>query len=201
MRFLLLLPLMLFLAACSDSGRVPQASAPDPPLDPITGRQAFQYTYPAARGWSPDAAPLRVRSILMEGIMPDPGKAAAWEITYVSPARGSAKVYTWCAIEGEGSLHKGVFAGQEQSWRASGQERPFLPTSLVTDTPEALKSATAKSTVYLHKAASKPPVNFLLESTPRFPAPTWRVLWGVSVGAAEHQVFVDATTGSVVGNE
>ncbi|HXP85952.1 MAG TPA: hypothetical protein VN841_14610 [Bryobacteraceae bacterium] len=200
MRFLLLLPALL-LAACSDSGSGSNAPVPEKPLDPITGRQAFQYTYPAARGWAPDAAPLRVRSILIEEVKPAPGKAAAWEITYVSMARASAKVYTWCAIEGQGSLHKGVFAGHEQSWSGGGQESPFLATALVTDTPAALKNATAKSPDYLRKSGVKPPVNFLLESTPRFPNPTWRVLWGVSVGAAEHQVFVDASTGAVVGNE
>lgn len=201
MRFLLLIPTLLLLAACSDSTPEAKAPVPEKPLDPITGRQAFQYTYPAARGWSPDAAPLRVRSILIEEVKPAPGKAAAWEVTYVSNARAAAKVYTWCAIEGEGSLHKGVFAGQEQSWRGGGQERTFLPTMLVTDTPDALKSAEAKSASYLEKPGNKPPVNYLLESTPRFPDPVWRVLWGVSVGAAEHQAFVDATTGTVVGSE
>lgn len=201
MRFLLLFPVMLLLAACSGSSSASQATAPEKPLDPITGRQAFQYTYSAARGWTPDATPLRVRSILLEEVHADPGKAGAWEITYVSPARGSAKVYTWCAIEGQGSLHKGVFAAQEQAWSGGGQERPFLPAALITDTPDALKNAIASSASYLHKPGSKPPVNFLLESTPRFPGPTWRVLWGVSVGAAEHQVFVDAATGTVVGNE
>jgi hypothetical protein len=200
MRFLLLLPALLLLASCSDSSSESKAP-PEKPLDPITGRQAFQYTYAAARGWSPDAAPLRVRSIQMEEVKAGPGKAAAWEITYVSMTRAAAKVYTWSAIEGQGSLHKGVFAGQPQSWTSTGQERPFLAAALVTDTPQALKNATAKSADYLGKPGSKPPVNFLLESTPRFPNPTWRVLWGVSVGGAEHQVFVDASTGAVVGNE
>jgi hypothetical protein len=201
MRLLLLFPAILLLAACSDSSSDAKAPAPDKPLEPITGRQAFQYTYAAARGWSPDAAPLRVRSILLEEVKTAPGKAAAWEITYVSAARAAAKVYTWSAIEGQGSLHKGVFAGQPQSWTSTGQERPFLAAALVTDTPQALEKAAAKSGAYLHKPGSKPPVNFLLESTPRFPNPTWRVLWGVSVGGAEHQVFVDASTGVVVGNE
>jgi hypothetical protein len=200
MRSLLLFPAILLLAACSDSTDA-KAPAPEKPLDPITGRQAFQYTYAAARGWSSDAAPLRVRSILLEEVKTTPGKAAAWEITYVSPSRAAAKVYTWSAIEGQGSLHKGVFAGQPQSWTSTSQERPFEAASIVTDTPQALEKAAAKSASYLNKPGSKPPVNFLLESTPRFPNPTWRVLWGVSVGGAEHQVFVDASTGAVVGNE
>jgi len=189
------------LGACSDSSTEAKAPVPEKPLDPITGRQAFQYTYPAARGWASDAAPLRVRSILLEEMKTGEGKAAAWEITYVSMARGAAKVYTWSAIEGQGSLHKGVFAGQEQSWRGDAQDHPFVPAALVVDTPDALKKATAKSTAYLEKPGSKPPVNYLLELTPRFPSPTWRVLWGVSVGTAEHQVFVDATSGAVVGAE
>jgi hypothetical protein len=67
--------------------------------------------------------------------------------------------------------------------------------------PSPTQKRRRQSADYLHKSGAKPPVNSLLESTPRFPNPTWRVLWGVSVGAAEHQVFVDAATGVVVGNE
>lgn len=202
MRYLFLISSILLLTACSEPGsETTSAKAPETPLAPITGRQAFQYTYAAARGWSPDAAPLRVRSILLEEVKAGFGTAAAWEITYVSMARGSAKVYTWCAIEGQGSLHKGVFAGAEQSWRGGGQERPFVAAALTVDTPAAFKSAIAESQEYLGTAKKKPPVNFLLESTPRFPDPTWRVLWGTSVGTAERQVFVDATGGAVVGKE
>jgi len=201
MRFLSLTAAVLVLTACSDSSTETKAPAPEKPLEPITGRQAFQYTYPAARGWSPDAQPLLIRSVNLEEIKGTDGKAGAWEITFVSMSRAAAKVYTWCAIEGEGNLHKGVYGGPQQAWRESGQEHPFVAAALRTDTPDALKTAVDHSGKYLKTPGEKPPVSFLLDSTPRFPTPTWRVLWGASVGSAEHQVFVDASTGTMMGSQ
>ena len=49
------------------------------------------------------------------------------------------------------------------------------------------------------KPGTKPPVNFLLEFTPRFPDPVWRVMWGDTAGLAQYTVFVDAATGQLVG--
>jgi hypothetical protein len=44
-------------------------------------------------------------------------------------------------------------------------------------------------------------VNFLLESTPRFPGAVWRVMWGATASTAQHTVFIDAGTGQVVGKD
>lgn len=198
-----LIPLAtLALAGCSDSPSAEsKAKAPEPPAAPITGRQAFQMTYPQARTWAPDCQPMRIRSYNL----PDPksadGKAGAWEILWVSAAKGRQRVYTWSAVESEGNLHKGVFGGLEDSWRGpQGQEKPFAVAALKIDTPDALKTAVAKSGEYLKKPGTKPAVTFLLEYTPRFPDPVWRVLWGDSVSSAQWSVFVDASMGQFLGN-
>ena len=190
----------LLLAGCSDTPTETKATEPEKPSAPLTGRQAFQSTYPAARGWAADCQPFRIRSLNLREVPSEDGKAGAWEITYISQARAAARVYTWSAIEAEGNLHKGVFAGQQQSWGgSSGQEKPFLAAAIKIDTPEALKTAIEESGDYLDKPGKKPAVTFLLESTSRFPDPTWRVLWGESVGSAEYWVFIDASTGQAVG--
>jgi hypothetical protein len=75
---------------------------------------------------------------------------------------------------------------------------PFAPSALKIDTPEALATATAKATAYLKKPGTKPPVNYILEMSSRFPDPTWRVFWGAAPASAEFTVFVDASTGAVV---
>ena len=69
------------------------------------------------------------------------------------------------------------------------------------DSPAALETAKTGSKAYLDKPGTKPAINFLLEFTPRFPDPVWRVMWGESAGSAEFTVFVDATIGKVVGKE
>jgi len=200
MRSLLLFAAMLFLAGCSDTPTETKAKAPEKPSAPITGRQAFQMTFAAARGWAADCQPLRIRSMNLAELPIEPGKASVWEITYVSMAASRARVYTWSAIEAEGNLHKGVFAGIQQSWGGpSGQERPFVPAAIKIDTPEALETAVKDAGEYLKKPGKKPPVTFLLEYTPRLPDPTWRVMWGESVGAAEYTVFIDVSTGILLG--
>jgi hypothetical protein len=196
-----LLSATLFLAACSEPAAETKPKEPEKPLEPVTGRQAFQATYPAARAWASDCEPLRIRSLNLTEVPAGDGKAGAWEITYTSRMRGMARVYTWSAVEAEGNLHKGVFATQPQTWREGGQERPFPAAALKVDTSEALEKAREESSEYLARPGQKPPVTFLLEYTPRFPDPTWRVLWGLSVGSAERQVFIDATTGDTVGRQ
>jgi hypothetical protein len=190
----------LLLVACSDAPVAEKkAKAPEPPAEPITGRQAFQQTFPQARGWAADCQPMRVRSFNLDNPKSGDGKAGAWEIVYASQSRGRARTYTWSAIEAEGNLHKGVFAGQEEAWNPQGMEKPFVPAALKIDTPEALQTAISKSAEYMKKGTPKPQVKFLLEFTSRFPEPAWRVFLGESVSSAEWSVFIDATQGNYLG--
>ena len=189
----------LLACGCSQPGTETITTSPQKPLEPITGRQALQYTHGSARFWAQDAQPITVRSINLDQLKAVDGKAGAWEIDYVSAQMARARTYTWSAVEIGDSLHKGVFRGPEEAWRGQqGQQKPFVPEALMIDTPQALQTAVANSTDYLRKPYSKPQVTFLLESTPRFPNPVWRVLWGTSVGSAEHAVIVDAVTGALL---
>jgi len=201
MRVFVPLSLILLLSACSEAPTETKAKEPEKPAAPITGQQAFRYTYPAARAWAGDSLPLRIRSIHLADVPAEPGKAGAWEIIYVSPSQQQARIYTWSAIEASETLHKDVFAGKAQAWTASGQEKPFQASAFHIDTPAALEAAIAGNKAYLEKPGAKPAVNFLLEFTPRFPGVVWRVMWGETAGSAQSTVFVDAGTGQMVGKE
>jgi hypothetical protein len=186
---------VVLLVGCSDAP--PAAKKAEPPPMPVTGRQAFQYVYGSARIWSSDAEPLSVRSINLNEVKSDKGKAGAWEVIFVSDAKGKAKSFSYSTIEGEG-LHKGVFGAQEATWSASGN-MPFAPGAVKIDTPEALETAFKASADYLKKPGTKPAINFMLENAPRAANPVWRVLWGNSVSSAEYSVMVDANTGEMIG--
>jgi hypothetical protein len=186
----------VLLNACSDA---PVAKAPEKPPEPLTGRQAFYQTYPSARTWAADAQPLRVRSLDLDELPGDHGKAAAWEATYVSPSKGRMRIYTWSAIESSGNLHKGVFANHDEAWTPGGSDRPFLIQALKTDTPEVLQTAIAHSEAYFKNVGPKPHPKFVLESTARYPDPVWRVYWGESVSTAQWSVFIDAASGQYTG--
>jgi len=198
MRLRLAMVGMMILAGCSDTSS-PEKKIPEPPPEAVTGRRAFQSTYGLARTWASDIQPLRIRSINLPNPKSEGGKAGAWEIVYVSESKGRSRAYTWSAVEAEGNLHKGVFAQGEESWSAHGSERPFPVAGIKVDTPEVLETAITKSASYLKNPKDKPAVNFMLESTSRYPNPAWRVFWGDSVSAAEWSVFVDATTGQYLG--
>jgi hypothetical protein len=197
--FLVALAAAILLTSCSDDPK-PVSKAPEPPAAPITGRQAFQYVYGSARLWAPDAQPLTIRSIHVTAVKSEQGKAGAWEAVFVSPSTAMGRTYSWSAVEDEG-LHKGVFPGPRQAWSPGGAEKPFAAGEIKIDTPEALTIATKASAEYLEKPGQRPPINFLLEVSGRFPSPAWRVLWGNTVSSAEYTVTVDAATGMLLAKE
>jgi hypothetical protein len=197
MRILFPLVAVVLLSACSDAPPVKKPA--EKPPEPLTGREGFYKTFPAAHTWSTDAQPLRVRSIELNELKADGGKAAAWEVTYTSEAKGRSRVYTWSAVEAEGNIHQGVFPSQEEAWRPGGAEKPFPIQALKIDTPDALQTAITHSVTYFKNVGAKPHPKFVLEYTSRYPDPAWRIYWGDSVSTAEWSVFVDAATGDYLG--
>ena len=200
----LFLPVLaaVLLAACSETpAPATKANEPEKPSEPITGRQAFQMTYPQARIWAADCVPIRIRSLNLANPKSGSGRAGAWEIVYVSQSKGRQRAFTWSAIEAEGNLHKGVFGTLEEAWSGPrGATQPFLAQALKIDTPDALQTAILHSSEYLNKPGDKPQVTYQCELTARFPDPMWRVFWGESVSAAQWSIFVDTTTGEYKGH-
>lgn len=190
----LLLPVLLLLSGCSDAPKTEKAKESEKPLEPVTGRQAFQKMYPQARTWVIDASPLRLRSIRLSA-KPQKGKADAWEAVFVSQSLAKSKTFTYSIVEAEGNLHQGVFAGLEESYSgSSGPSFPFPIAAIKIDSDQAYDVAAEKSADYMKKNPDKP-MMYLLEQTRRFPDLNWRVIWGESVSSSDYSVFVDASTG------
>ena len=189
----LLLPVLLLLSGCSDAPKTEKAKEPAKPLEPLTGRQAFQKMYPPARSWVLDATPLRLRSVRLSA-KPEKGKADAWEAVFVSQSLAKSKTFSYSIIEAEGNLHQGVFSGLEESYSAQAASFPFPIAAIKIDSDQAYDVAAEKSAAYIKKNPDKP-ITYLLEQTRRFPDVTWRVIWGESVSSSDYSVFVDASTG------
>jgi hypothetical protein len=189
---------MLFSACSQTPEKAAESKAPEPPPEPVTGKAVFYQMYAAARAWAPDLQPLRMTSLNLAQVKAVPGKAAAWQVTFVSPQRHAAKSYTYSVIEAEGNLHKGVFAGLEEGWSGPrGVAKPFDIQALKIDSDAAYETAMKKGKKAEEYSKAHPELNisFLLEQTSKFPDLTWRVIWGESVGTSNYSVFVDATTG------
>lgn len=190
---------LLFLGSCSET---PKKKAPEKPPEPVTGRFALFQMFNAGRGWAPDIQILRLNSIHLPELKGEPGKAAAWEARFVSQASGRARNYTYSAIEAPGNLHKGVFAGLEESWSPSRGSaiQPFLIAAVKTDSDEVYRTALKKAADYEKKNPGKT-ISFILEHNNRFPDAAWRVIWGESAGSSNFSIFVDASTGAYLATQ
>ena len=185
---------LVFVCGCSESTQPEEKKAAAPP-EPIKGRTALYSMFNMARTWSPDVQVLALNSIDLPDVKRERGKAAAWQATFVSQQTGRKRSYTYSVVEAEGNLHKGVFAGLEETWTGPrGTATPFLIAALKTDSDEVYQTALAKAADYEKKNPNKP-ISFLLEKTEQFPDPAWRVIWGESVGTSNFSIFVDASTG------
>ncbi|MGE5487587.1 MAG: hypothetical protein ACM3ZB_07185 [bacterium] len=194
--FLGCLPQALVLAGCSEAPPKAEVKEPEPPPEPISAQSALRAMWIQARAWSPDAKPLRVASINLTEVPSKDGKAGAWDATFVSESRGRTRRYTYSVVEVPSSnLHKGVFAGPEDSWSSGGQTKPITMQEVKTDSTAALTTALEKGGADYSAKNPDLPITFLLEFTRRFPNPAWRVIWGESVSRSNFSVFVDATTG------
>ena len=188
---------MLMLTACSEAPR-PAAETPkepEKPAEPVTGRFAFHQMFVAARGWAQDVQVLGLSSINLSEVKSEPGEAGAWQAIFASQSRGQARMYTYSVVEAAGNLHKGVFAGLEETYTGPrGQARPFNPAAIKTDSDEVFQTAMKHGAEYAKKNPDMP-ISFLLELTPRFPNPAWRVIWGESVSTSSFSIYIDAATG------
>jgi hypothetical protein len=188
---------LIFLSACTEG---PQPAAekktePARPPEPVTGQFAFYQMFGMARGWAPDVQALRMRSVPLAEVKSKAGKAGAWEVTFVSRSLGRARTYTYSVAEAEGNLHKGVFAGLEETYTGPrGQAQPFLAAAVKVDTDKAYETALKKGADYGKKNPDMP-VTFLLELTPRHRDPAWRIIWGASTATSNFSILVDSVTG------
>jgi hypothetical protein len=192
--------LFLMLAACSETPTTTAKKEPEK-VEPITGITALYRMYGMARAWSSDAQVLQLATIrIAEYTQEVPGKAAAWQAIFVSVSKSRSKSYTYSIVESQGNLHKGAFAGPEESFSGSrGVATPFLIAAVKKDSDEAYQTAMSepksKAADFDKKNPGKP-ITILLEKTSKFPDPAWRVVWGESVGTSGFSVFVDASTGA-----
>ncbi|MGA2038896.1 MAG: hypothetical protein ABSH42_06435 [Bryobacteraceae bacterium] len=195
--FLTIFAAGLLLAGCSEQSAPPAAAKKEEAKpEPATGQSALFRMYQVARTWAPDAAVLKLDSVRVDGVPDQPGKSAGWEAVFTSEQKASSHAFTWYAVDQEPNIHKGVFAGSEESYSgAHGTTMPFLIADVKIDTDAALATAKSKEEAFEKKNPGQP-VIYLLEKSSKWPHPAWRVIWGESVSTSGFSVFVDASTGT-----
>ena len=185
----------LFVASCSSptaSKEVEKKVAA--PAEPISGLTGLYRCYGASRQWAQDIQVLRVQNIFIKSRQAPPGKAFAWQVTFVSPSKNRIKNCTYSVVKEEG-LFEGVYNPNDEAFGgASKLAQPFVIQTVKKDTDEIFKVALENSKDYAQKNPNVP-ITMLLEFSDRNPLAAWRVIWGSSVGGSAYSVFVDATNG------
>jgi hypothetical protein len=190
----LLLAAAFLLAGCSEP--VAEKKAPEPPPEPLTGQSALYKMFQVARSWAPDAQVLKCSSMNLPEVKAKPGTAGAWEATFVSAAKGTARPYTYSIVEQQPNLHKGVFAGPEGGFSgSSGVNKPFPIIAVKVDTDAAYDTSLKNGGADYDKKNPGKTITVMLEKITKYPDPVWRVIWGESPSTSNFSVYVDASTG------
>jgi len=190
-RDVFLLAPALLLPSCSEpTGK----KEPEKPAEPVTGLHALYQMYTSARAWAQDLQILRYSSINISEVVRQPGKAAAWQVVFVSPGMAQLRTYTFSVYEASATLHQGLFSDAPERWSGSG--KPFMLQSAKIDTDAAWETALKHGEEYNSKNPQMP-ISYIL-SLERAGNPFWRVIWGESAGESSFSAVIDAATGEFV---
>lgn len=192
--------LTIVLSGCSTtetkSGPVATKSEAKPAAKPaqrISGREAFQKLYLAARNWSPDSRPLKMES-RPRSDDPRDGKASVWVGTFASQQRGLFRSFMWSGAEGESNISPG---SQDTYSEGNASTQPFDPAYLKADTVESLTEADKHAPAEAKKD-KQGPVAFQLYNDTAKQRLLWRVIYGQSEHTAKAVVDISARDGGFV---
>ncbi len=195
------LSLIAVLTACSSqpSSTEPKAKPAPKPAEASSGREAMQRLYVQARGWAPDARPVRVVSTSTSDANGQNGKAAVWRGYFASESRRAIKWYLWSGSTAEGAPDRGLTAGVEDTWSPSNSStQSFDLGFLKVDSEQAYSVAQEHGGEKLTKADPKQPVQYILEWNPRENVLNWHVIYGTNPMEAKLRVAVNATDGKFI---
>ncbi len=184
------------MASCGGAPAKKEAEAkPAAPVEPVTGLTGIYRCFGPSRQWAQDIQILRVQNIFVKDRVAPPGKAFAWQVTFVSPSKNRIKNCTYSVVQGDG-LVEGVYNPNDESYSGPSKlAQPFLIQAVKKDTDEIYKVALEHSKEYATKNPNTP-ITMLLELNERNEEVAWRVIWGTSVGNSAYSVFVDSTNGT-----
>jgi hypothetical protein len=182
-----------FLAGCSSEPKKPATPEKPQPKAPeaVTGENAIYKCYIAARGWAQDAQPFRIESELTPDSKGREGKAVTWRAGFASPARRSAKPFTWSNGE--------VTPGVEDTYSpANASTQVFNIQFLKVDSDKALEVAQKHGGDKLLEKEPDTPILHFLDWDRQKNELLWHVIYGTDRDSAKLRVAVDASTGEFV---
>ncbi len=199
--WLVVAALILTLAACSSE---PQKPAENKPAETkpafqatyITGREALQKMYIAARSWSVDTKPYHLDSQPTKDANGQDGKAGIWQAGFASPSKREVKMFSWSGIKGDNAPEPGIGSRPSDTYNpANTYTQIFDIAFLKIDSTQALEEANKHGGDKLLKKSPDMQVFYVLEWDGKKNKLFWRVLFGDDKNNPKLAVDVDATTG------
>jgi len=204
--------LLIFLAACTSS--TPNSSAESKPaakpaFQPtyLTGREALQKMYIAARTWAPDAKPYNLQSVTTKNANGQDGRAGIWGAGFASASKGQLKVFSWSGIKSDDAPAPGVSTRPEDTYNPANTSTAVFDMAYVKIDSGGPEKSTALSVAEEHggdkliKADKNINVYYSLSWHARDNQLVWRVSFGREQNQLKLSVDVDASTGAFIKTE
>jgi hypothetical protein len=177
---------------------------PQKPVQPKTnqfetGRVALQKMIPAARLWTPDAAPVSLSSTVTSETNGRDGKSALWRATFASRERRKSEPFQWSGLA---SAERKVDHGIEDTYSPSNRSMQTWDLNfLKVDTDKALDVAQQHGGKALLDKDPQQPIIYLLDFDSGAGQLRWHVIFGDAEARAKLTVLVDASTGQFLRKE
>src|SRR3954463_3803806 len=178
--------LIVSMIACSSTPQKsaenkPSPSESKPAFQPsyITGREALQKMYIAARSWSVDTKPYRLESQPTKDANGQDGKAGIWQAGFASPSKREVKMFNWSGIKADGAPDPGINSRPADTYNpANTYTQIFDIAFLKVDSVKAQEVAQKHGGDKILKKSPDTNVFYVLEWDGRENKLFWRVLYG-----------------------
>lgn len=212
-RFLLALLFLAVFAGCNSS--TPNTSTEAKPAQPapafqptfLTGREALQKMYIAARSWAPDAKPYSLQSIATKEENGQDGKSGIWGAGFASATKAKIKVFSWSGLNSPDAPEPGVSSRPEDTYNPANTTTAVFDMAYLKIDSGGPEKDTALSVAEQHggekliKADKNTSVYYNLTWNGRENKLAWRVAFGPQPNQPKLAVDVDATTGTFMKTE
>jgi hypothetical protein len=192
---------LALLTGCSSEPEKPAEPAKPEVKGPelLTARSGFQKTYVAARGWSQDAKPYRLESVVTSDANGRDGKWAAWRASFGSPTQRSAKTFIWSGSAADGAPSRGVSFGVEDSYSSTNASTQVWDMQfLKIDSDQALATAQKHGGDKILEKTSDTPVSYVCDWNRNSNQLIWHVIYGSGRENSKLTVSVDASSGEFI---
>jgi hypothetical protein len=194
----LTLAVIALMALWGCTSEAPQPAPKPKPAEQLSGREAFQQLFVAARGWTGDIRPYQLQSGVIGDYLGHDGKAAIWRASFASASMRASKPYSWSGVDSPDAPSRGISPGTQDAYTPGND---FDMQFLKVDSDKAFEVAQKHGGEKILQQNASLPVVYLLDWNRSGNNLVWHVIYGSSRNDAKLVADVDASTGAFIRKE